>query len=494
MLLALLLIPIIGSGLVFAWRNKNSKYLAFGIALLEMAVSFYMVANMDFSTTVNEDLKYQIISPESSFLRTSFHLGVDGLSMVFISLTTILTALIILSSFSQKVNYKNSYYGLILLMQFGLIGVFSTLDGLMFYAFWEITLIPIWFICGLWGQEDQRIKFTTKFFIYTFLGSMFMLGGLIYVYNHAASFALVDMYNAVLTTSQQNVVFWFIFAAFAVKLPLFPFHSWQPDTYTYSSTEGSMLLSGIMVKMAIFGLLRYLLPIAPIAIMGISGKIVLILAIFGVVYGAVIAIVDNDVKRIITFSSLSHIGLITAGVFASAILTLNGYFTIEGGEGAIIQSFAHGINVVGLFYCADILIRRFQTRNLQQMGGLVRVAPQFAILFMIVVFGTMAVPAMNGFIGEFILLKSLADYSIAAVIIAGLTLILCTVYMLRLYGKAMYGKGNPEVLANLRDLSTTEFTVLASLAVYILFLGLFPNTILDMAHHSLEFIFKSMIN
>lgn len=494
MLLALLLIPILGSILIFFWKNSSAKYAALAIALVELALSVYMATQMNFTTTVDGTLQYQITSPESSFLRTSFHLGIDGLSMVFILLTTILVSLIILSSYTSNIKYKNSLYGLILLMEFGLIGVFTTLDGLMFYAFWEVTLIPIWFICGLWGQEDQRLQFTTKFFIYTFLGSMFMLGGLIYVYNHAASFALLDMYNAQLTTTQQNVVFWFIFAAFAVKLPIVPFHSWQPDTYTYSSTEGSMLLSGIMVKMAIFGLLRYLLPVAPEAIAGISGKIILVLAIFGVVYGALIAMRDNDAKRIITFSSLSHIGLITAGIFASAMLTLEGAFTIEGGEGAVIQAFAHGINVVGLFYCADILMRRFKTRDIQQMGGLVKAAPQFAILFMIVVFGTMAVPAMNGFIGEFILLKALADYSLTAVIIGGLTLIFCTVYMLRFFGKTMYGKGDEATLAGIRDLNGVELSVLVSLAFFIVFLGIFPNLIMDMAHTSLEFIFKSMIN
>ena len=497
MLLALLLIPVIGSGLVFAWKNPSAKYLALVLAFVEMALSFYMLSNLDFNATVNSQLQYQIISQESTFLGSSFHLGVDGLSMLFILLTTILTALIILSSFSQTTPYKNTFYGLILLMQFGLIGVFSSLDGLVFYAFWEVTLIPIWFICGLWGQEDQRLKFTTKFFIYTFVGSLFMLGGLIYVYNHAAggpSFDLLAMYQADLNVTQQTIVFWFIFVAFAVKLPVFPFNTWQPDTYTYAPTEGTMLLSGIMLKMAVFGLLRYLLPITPLAIAGISGQIVITLAIIGVVYGALIAIVKNDIKRILTYSSLSHVGLIVAGIFASAILTVNGTFTIEGGEGAVVQCFAHGINIVGLFYCADILYRRFKTRDIRKMGGLAKVAPQFAILFLLLVFGAMAVPLTNGFIGEFILLKSIFDYNRLAVIFSGLTIIFAAVYMLRLYGKAMFGKGDELILANLKDVSPVEFTVLASLVVFVILMGIFPSSVIQMVHSSLDFIFKSMIN
>ena len=320
-----------------------------------------------------------------------------------------------------------------------------------------------------------------------------MLAGLIYVYTHSASFAVTDMYNANLSLSEQVVIFWFIFFAFAVKLPIFPFHTWQADTYTYSPTQGSMLLSGIMLKMAVFGLLRYLLPITPDAIAGTSGGIVLMLCVFGVVYGALIAIVQNDSKRIIAYSSLSHVGLIAAGIFASALLTLNGKFTIEGGEGAMVQVFAHGINVVGLFYCADILYKRFKTRDIRQMGGLAKVAPKFAVLFMIILFGSLGVPLTNGFIGEFILIKSVFDYSPLLGIISGITIILAAVYLLRLYAKAMFGKGNDDILNSAKDVSGVEFTVLASLSVFVILMGIFPQPILDMVNSSLKFIYQSMV-
>lgn len=492
MLEALLLLPLIGSGLVFAFRNSNSKYLAVGIAFVQMFLTFYMLSQFNSTPTVDSSLQFEINQPWSTFIKSTIHFGVDGMSMLLLLLTNILVPLIILSSFNENKGYSNNFYALILLMQFGLVGVFTALDGLLFYAFWEITLIPIWFIAGLWGDNEKRIKTTTKFFVYTFVGSLFMFIGLIYVYNNAASFELTDLYNASLNGTQQFFVFWLIFLAFAVKLPIFPLHNWQADTYTYSPTQGTMLLSGIMLKMAIYGVLRYLLPIAPEALLGTSGQIVMILSIIGVVYGALIAIVNTDIKRIIAYSSLSHVGLMVAGIFASAIITAKGGFSIEGAQGALVQTFAHGINIVGLFYCADILIKRFKTRDIREMGGYAKVAPKFATLFMIILLGSMAVPLTNGFIGEFILLKSIFDYDKVVAVFAGLTVILCAVYLLRLYGKAMFGAGDDKVLATLKDISAVEFTVLATLAVFVIVLGVYPSCIIEMVNSSLKFIYSSI--
>ncbi len=493
-LLALLLIPLIGSGLVFAFKNANSKYVATAIAIVQMFFTFYLLSGFNYEPTVDSALQYEIQLPWSNFIKSSIHFGIDGMSMLLLLLTNILVPLVILSAFNEGKAYKNTFYALILLMQFGLVGVFTALDGILFYAFWEVTLIPIWFIAGLWGQENKRFEFTTKFFVYTFVGSLFMLAGFIYVYNYSASFALTDMYNADLNSVQQTVVFWFIFFAFAVKLPVFPFHTWQPDTYTYSPSQGSMLLSGIMLKMAVYGVIRYLLPITPIPILGLSGQIVIVLAIIGILHGALIAIIQTDVKRILAYSSFSHVGLMVAGIFCSAILCLRGTFTIEGAEGAMVQTFAHGINIVGLFYCADILFKRFKTRDIRQMGGLAKVAPKFAILFFILLLGSMGVPLTNGFIGEFILIKSIFDFNVLASIIAGLTIILASVYLLRLYGKAMFGEGNEAVLAAAKDLSGVEFTVLASLVVFVIAFGIFPQPIIDMVHSSLKFIYQSMVS
>lgn len=494
-LLALLLMPLLGSVIVFFLRdNKFSDEVALGLSLVQMFLTFFVLANFNSAPTVDSAMQHEIQWPWSDYIKSSIHFGIDGMGMLMLLLTNILVPLIILSSFNETKRYKGSFYALILLMQFGLVGVFTALDGLLFYIFWELTLIPIWFIAGMWGQDDKKFHFTTKFFVYTFVGSLFMLAGLIFVYSNAASFALTDLYNAKLTTVQQNVVFWFIFFAFAVKLPIFPFHTWQADTYTYSPTQGSMLLSGIMLKMAIYGLLRYLLPITPMALLGTSGGIAIMLAVFSVVYGALIAIVQNDSKRLIAYSSLSHVGLIAAGILASAILSLKGIFTFEGGQGAMIQSFAHGINVVGLFYCADILFKRFKTRDIREMGGLARVAPRFAVLFLLILLGSLGVPLTNGFIGEFILLKSIYDYSALLGILAGLTIIFAAVYLLRFYGKAMFGEGNETVLATAKDLSGIEFSVLASLAVFVILLGVFPQPVIELVNSSLKFIYTSLVS
>jgi len=493
-LLALLLIPLVGSGLLFALKGKSAKHLAFGISLIQMLVTFCILYGFDAKPTVDSVLQHEINYPWSQFLKSSLHFGIDGMSMLLLLLTNVLVPLIIYSSFNETVNYRNSFYALILLMQFGLVGVFTALDGLLFYIFWEVTLIPIWLIAGLWGQENKRFHFTTKFFVYTFVGSLFMLGAFVYIYNYAPSFAVTDMYNSGLNLTQQTIVFWFIFFAFAVKLPVFPFHTWQPDTYTYSPTQGTMLLSGIMLKMAVYGLLRYLLPITPDAIAGISGSIVLMLAIIGVLHGALIALIQNDIKRIFAYSSFSHVGLIVAGIFASALLVMNGKFTIEGGEGALVQAFAHGFNVVGLFYCADILYKRFKTRDIRQMGGLAKVAPKFAVLFLIVVLGSVGLPLTNGFIGEFILIKSIFDFNVLAAIISGVTIILAAAYLFRSYGKTMFTEGDDRILASAKDLSNVEFTVMASIAGIVILFGVFPQPVIELVSSSLKFIYQSMVS
>ena len=491
-LLTLLLLPLLGSGLLFAFKGKPGKYLALGIALVQMLITFFILYDFDSKPTVDSVLQHEINYPWSQFIKSTLHFGIDGMGMLMLLLTNVLVPLIIVSSYNENFSYRNSFYALILLMQFGLVGVFTALDGLLFYIFWEVTLIPIWLIAGLWGQENKRFQFTTKFFVYTFVGSLFMLGAFVYLYNYSASFAVTDLYNTGLNITQQTIVFWFIFFAFAVKLPVFPFHTWQPDTYTYSPTQGTMLLAGIMLKMAIYGILRYLLPVAPDAVAGISGAIVMMLAIIGVLHGALIALIQNDAKRILAYSSFSHVGLMVAGIFATAILVTKGKFTIEGGEGAMVQAFAHGFNVVGLFLCADILYKRFKTRDIRQMGGLARVAPKFAVLFLIILLGSLGVPLTNGFIGEFILLKSVFDYNILAAIIAGISIILAAGYLLRFYGKTMFNNGDDAILSSAKDLSDSEFAVLASIAVFVILFGLFPQAIIELVSSSLKFIYQSM--
>ena len=492
LLLFLILCPLVGSLLVFSTKKSQGRYWALFFAMMEMLGTLFMWADFDKKTTVSENLFYQIKVPWLEVINSNLHFGVDGIGMIMLFLVNILLPLIILSAFNEKKPYPNNFFGLILLMQFGLVGVFTTLDGLLFYLFWELTLIPIWFVSGLWGQEDKRIQVTRKFFIYTFCGSLFMLVGLIYVYQFSDSFALLDLYRVKLDLNQEILVFWLIFFAFAVKFPLFPFHTWLPDTHTYAPTQGSMLLSGIMLKMAVYGMIRYLLPITPNAIGGFSGKLVIIFAIVGVLYGAMIALISKNIKTIIAYSSISHLGMMGAGILASTYLTVKGNFTTEGGEGAMLQTMAHGINAVGLFYCADILYKRFHTKDITQMGGMARVAPKFAVLFIILIFGSMAVPLTNGFVGEFILLKTIFEYNKILGVIAGLSVVLGAAYLLRLYSKAMFGEGNEKVLSQIQDVSWIEFFVLLVLVVLVILFGVFPNFILDLVREPLNIIFQTV--
>ncbi|MGS0747466.1 complex I subunit 4 family protein [Halpernia sp. GG3] len=494
-LLALLLLPLIGSIFTFFWKNnKFSNDVALGFSIISMLLAFYALAYFNFDARIDLPMQYEINFPFSQIIDSRLHFGIDGLSMIMVILTNILVPLIILSSFNEKRCYSNKFYGLILLMQFGLLGVFTSLDGLVFYGFWEITLIPIWFICGLWGQEDQKLKFTTKFFIFTFVGSLFMLAGLIFVYVHSNSFALVDLYNASLSGTEEVFVFWFDFCSICSEISNISFPQLASrHLYLFANTRLNVTVrdhgkNGRFRFIKIF-ITNYTTRYRR----NFWWNCFDVMCFYRSFWWFGSSLIQNDSKRIIAYSSLSHIGLIAAGIFASALLTLKGNFTIEGGEGAVIQAFAHGINVVGLFYCADILFKKFKTRDIRQMGGLASVAPKFAVLFMVILFGSLGVPLTNGFIGEFILIKSVYDYNSILGILSGLTMILAAGYLLRFYGKTMFGEGDKVILSSVKDISGVEFTVLASLAVFVILLGIFPQPLLDMANSSLKLIYGSLV-
>ncbi|MDR2123202.1 MAG: NADH-quinone oxidoreductase subunit M [Flavobacteriaceae bacterium] len=486
--LTILLLPIIGSGLLFAFRGSESKYIALGIALIE----FILTAFLWYGFKANSGIQYEIgqglfFSP----IRSTAHFGVDGLSLLMLLLTNTLVPVIIYSAFKDE--RPSGFYALILLMQFGLVGIFTSLDGLLFYIFWEVTLVPIWFICGLFGTGENRLRINLKFFIYTFFGSLFMLVALIYVYLQAGSFDLQALYSAKISSEAQVVVFWMLFLAFAIKLPVFPFHTWQADTYAMAPTQGSMLLAGIMLKMGVFGMIKYLLPLTPEAIGGVSGYVALSLSVIGIVYASLIAVVQKDIKRLLAFSSMAHVGLIAAGIFSGAIATVNYGLDLTGIEGASVQMLAHGVNVVGLFYVADILIKKFKTRDLTQMGGLASKAPVFAVLFMIISIATMAVPLTNAFIGEFLLLKSIFTISTLGTIFAGLTLILCAVYVTKMYGMSMFGRGNEEFLEKQQDISIEAKVGLGALVVLALVFGVYPQPLLNLSSESATQILTLLI-
>ncbi len=470
MLTALLIvIPLIASLLVLALKPAQAKMLALVGALIELMISIFVA----FQFEKTEVVQFAMNKPWITSLGINFSVGIDGISLLLVLLTTGLTPLIILSAF-KDLNKPSAFYSLMLLMQSALIGVFTAMDGFLFYLFWEIALIPVYFICLVWGGEN-RGKITLKFFIYTLTGSLFMLVALIFIYIHTPgshSFEIQALYKAgrSLSETQQGFVFGALFLAFAIKMPVFPFHTWQPDTYTVAPAQGTMLLSAIMLKMGVYGVIRWLIPVVPYAVKQ-WGPVAIVLSVIGIVYASCIAIVQKDFKRLIAYSSIAHVGLMCAG-----LLTL----TVIGMQGAMIQMLSHGIVVFGLFYIVQIIFERTKTRDLSQLGGIRNVAPILASVFIVVMLGSVALPLTSGFVGEFLLISSLVQYKIWIGTLAGLTIILGAVYMLRTFQKSMLGETNG-VTALLTDLTAHEKLVLFPVVIMIIVIGVYPGPLLGIS-------------
>lgn len=466
-LLLQIFIPIIAALIVLVSGKSIVRGLSGAFSLVSLLVTVYMLLNFKSDATTQFLVNLAWI-PQFGI---QFKAGVDGISMVLLLLTNLLIPIIVLSSFKQDIKNQNAFYALIFFMQSGLLLVFTALDAFLFYVGWEIALIPVYFICALWGGEN-RIKVNLKFFIYTIAGSLLMLLAIIYLHLQTPgnSYDIAEFYKLNLDATTQGWIFWAFFIAFAIKMPVFPFHTWQPDTYTEAPTAGTMLLSGIMLKMGIYGVIRWLIPIAPLGF-DAWGETAMILSIIGVVYASIIAFTQNDIKRLIAYSSIAHVGLISAGIFA---------WNLQGLQGAMIQMLNHGINVVGMFFIADIIIRRLNTRDLGQMGGIAKPAPMLAIGFLIVLLGTVALPLTNGFVGEFLLLMGVYNFNIWYAAIAGLTIIFGAVYMLRMYQRVMLGEVNTST-ANFSDIDGTEKFVLLIISAFIILIGVYPQPILNIS-------------
>lgn len=403
-----------------------------------------------------------------------FTLAFDGLTGLMLILTNMLVPLIILAGIRNDEN-QSKLTALTLFMQAALNGVFMAQDGLMFYIFWELALIPIYFIT-LTMSGKQAFKITLRFFLYTFVGSLAMLASLIYLFLHTAdhSFDFESLRAVELNLNQSIGVGAGILLAFLVKIPILPFHSWQADTYTEAPASGSMLLGGIMLKMGLYGILRWYFPLAPESIAFFQPWIIG-LSVAGVLYGAIIALRQKDMKRLVAFSSLSHVALIAAGLFT---------LSAEGIEGGLLQMFVHGVNVVGLFLVIEIIERSTGTRVLGELGGLAKNNRIFMVFFMLIALGTMAVPFTNGFPGEFLLLKSLYAYNHNLALLAGLTIVFCAVYILRMVQFSMFGEGKK----SLAPLSWNEILAFVILSVGIVGIGFMPQIIIDMVHKSVLMI------
>lgn len=477
LLLLLLFFPLLGA-IITALSGRAAKTVALLSSIVSLGLALVLVANFvpDASSQFVVDL------PWISSLGISFHAGVDGISMITVLLTNLLVPIIILASLKHEYKNQHAFFALILFMQSGLLLVFTAMDAFLFYIGWEAALIPIYFICAIWGGRD-RIRVNMKFFVYTVGGSLFMLLGIIYLYlqNPAHNFDIQAFYNLDLDPVQQGWIFWSFFIAFAIKMPVFPFHTWQPDTYTEAPTPGTMLLSGIMLKMGIYGVIRWILPVVP---MGVQewGTTALILSIIGIVYASIIAFKQRNAKRLVAYSSIAHVGLISAGIFA---------LNTQGLQGTMVQMLSHGINVIGLFFVLDIIARQLKTNTIEELGGLAKVAPKLAIVFLIIVFGTIALPGTNGFIGEFLLLMGVYQYNIWAAVIAGLTIIFGAVYMLRMYQGIMLGKTN-DLTIGFKDIDGTEKLTLYIICALVIALGVYPKPILGLSEASIQHVLEQV--
>ncbi len=465
-LILLILIPLLSGILSFAVKGEGAKALALISSMLTLAVSAY-VSGANYTAPIAYSHDWIPV------LGSQFSLMGDGMSSMLCLLTGIVVLVVMIVNVNKDVEKPGAFYGFLLLSQAGLMGVFLAYDALVFYMFWELALIPVYFLCSKWGGE-KRIPVTFKFFIYTFVGSLMMLAGLIYLSMQTqgmSSYSWNDIVRAgsSLSPDKQVWLFWLIFIAFAIKMPIFPFHTWQPDTYEQSPTPVTIILSALMVKMGLFAILRWLLPVLPAGVAYWSDTVV-ILSVIGIVYASCIAIVQTDLKRLVAYSSIAHMGLMCAVAFSHSNI---------GMHGIMVQMFNHGINITGMWLMVSMIENRWGTRDMTKLGGMATAAPQMAIALVIISLANIALPLTNGFIGEFMLYNGLFNGSgILIMAVAGLGIILGAVYTLNMIQKAAYGQVT--AMAIKKDLSMNEYLGVGIIIILILFLGVYPKPLLDL--------------
>jgi NADH-quinone oxidoreductase subunit M len=469
-LLSILSIPFIAAIiLLFVKPNEKANYIAIASTGITLALAF----NIAFNGAPNFDASW-IPSINARFVLTA-----DGLSKILLLLTGISFPAIFIATSKNEIKNRAQFLSLMLFTQTGLLGVFLAGDALLFYFFWELALIPVYFLCSIWGGE-KRIAVTFKFFIYTFLGSLFMLIGIILVYTHTAdqSFAIQAFKQASLSAGQQLAAFALFFTAFAIKMPIFPLHTWQPDAYEQSPTAVTMVLSAVMVKMGLYGVMRWLMPLFPNAFSAHSNFVV-ILSVIGILYASFIAIRQDDMKRLIAYSSIAHIGLMSAALFTN---------TQIGAQGVLIQLFSHGINVLGLWIIADIIEQQTGTRSLKEMGGLAKQNPTLGILLVGFAFANIALPLTNAFVGEFLMLNSLFQFKPWIAAAAGVSVVLAAIYTLNMVQKCAYGEVS-EKMSKMQAPNMPAQFVLIVLLVVVIISGVYPAPLFDLTADTLQQLF-----
>ena len=467
MLLSFILIPFVTALLLLFIKNDKSANTIAIVSTLGTLVAAIVVAGngaVDFN------------APWIPVLNAQFLLHADGLAKILVLLTAISFPAIIIATSQNQPKQKNIFLSLLLFTQCGLMGVFLSGDALLFYFFWELALIPVYFLSSIWGGE-KRIAVTFKFFIYTFLGSLMMLIGIVYVYMHTSdqSFLIQSFAKANLTGGQQVTAFALFFIAFAIKMPIFPLHTWQPDAYEQAPTAVTMVMSAVMVKMGLYGILRWLLPLFPTAFVA-HINVVVILSVIGILYASFIAIRQDDNKRLIAYSSIAHIGLMNAAIFSHHQIGI---------QGAMFQLFSHGINVLGLWIVADIIEQQTGTRSMQQMGGLAKKQPTLAILLVGFALANIALPLTNAFVGEFLMFNSLFQYNVWVGAAAGESIILAAIYTLNMVQKVAYGEVSTQI-NQMQTINKPAQIVLIVLLIIVFVTGVFPQPLFDLTADSLQ--------
>jgi NADH-quinone oxidoreductase subunit M len=477
----LIFLPLAGAAVVFLLPSARLGAIRWTAFLVSSATFLASIPLWTAFDTARRGMQFEEQAPWVESLGISYHLGVDGISALLILMTTFLSAIAILSSFSSITNRVKSYMATLLVLETGMIGVFAALDLVLFYVFWEAVLIPMYLIIGVWGGP-RRIYAAVKFILYTVAGSLLMLVAILYLYfaYHAAfgqyTFELQRLYDTPLAGSAQLWLFAAFALAFAIKVPMFPFHTWLPDAHVEAPTAGSVILAGVLLKMGTYGFVRFAMPLFPEATR-VFAPWIIALAVIGIVYGALVAMVQRDVKKLVAYSSVSHLGFVMLGLFA---------LNTQGIQGSVLQMVNHGLSTGALFLAVGIIYERRHTREISEFGGLSAVLPWFAAFFLIICLSSLGLPGLNGFIGEFLILlgafrmETLGSVEASRVVtaIAATGVILAAVYLLWMYERVMFGPVKNEKNRGLQDLTTREFWTLAPVIALIIWIGVFPNPFL----------------
>ncbi|MEW6665862.1 MAG: NADH-quinone oxidoreductase subunit M [Thermodesulfobacteriota bacterium] len=478
------LVGILVIALIDGSRRDLIRWVAFLTAVVTFALSLPLWFHFDSGTW---EMQFVENKPWIAQFGIRYHMGIDGISLLLILLTTFLSALSILSTWSAVTNGVKGYMVSLLFLEIGMNGVFSALDFVLFYVFWEVMLIPMYFIIGIWGGP-RRIYAAVKFFIYTMSGSVLMLVAILVLYfihykaTGVFTFDILSYYNLGLPANTQFWLFLAFFLAFAIKVPMFPFHTWLPDAHVEAPTAGSVILAGVLLKMGTYGFLRFSLPIFPRASEDFI-PVILVLSVIGIIYGALVSMAQDDIKKLVAYSSVSHLGYCMLGMFA---------LNMEGIKGSIIQMVNHGLSTGALFLIVGILYERRHTRLISEYGGVLKVMPVFAVLFLMVALSSMGVPGFNGFIGELLILIGSFKAALWYGLIATVGLILGAVYLLWMYKRVMYGQITKDENKELKDMSGRELAYLVPIILFIVWIGVYPKPFLEKMDASVGHLIQVM--